>query len=71
MKLFNLVAGLLLILFSLYFYLMHSDVFRRLFKRGFRSDQLGELLLPTILLVIGIVLLYVSHKKKQISKSST
>jgi len=51
------------ILMSIYFFYMRFDVVTRLFKRGI--FDFGEMLLPCLLMIIGVVLFLSSKAQKK------
>ncbi|WP_460218291.1 hypothetical protein [Psychroserpens sp. MEBiC05023] len=65
MKRIILLLGIVSILFSIYFFLEMYDIFQDIFKRGFFKTNKGDLLKPTLLLVLGIFLIWPALKKSK------
>lgn len=57
------IMSLFSILMSIYFFYMRFDVVTRLFKRGI--FDFGEMLLPCLLMIIGVVLFLSSKAQKK------
>jgi hypothetical protein len=63
MKTTRITIAIVSLLMAVYFLLKRSDIIRELFRLGFNAVPIGQLLLPIILLIIGIVLLSIKNKK--------
>ncbi len=68
MKKYNKIVSSISLLMSLYFFYVRFDVINRFLKRDVLD--LGELLLPIILLIISIILFISPTIKKNESKNS-
>lgn len=64
MKSTQLILAIVALIMSAYFWFMRFDVVERIFTRGIANADIGTLLLPLILLLLGIVLLLRTLKKK-------
>lgn len=59
----RIITAIVALLMSIYFFIRRGDIIKELFKLGFNAVPYGQLLLPIILLVIGIVLLTIKKKE--------
>ena len=63
MSRFKLILGITSLLMSAYFFVQRFDIIEEAFNRGMNAVKIGELILPAILLLLGIVLIIPSKKK--------
>ena len=63
MKQIRIILATLSLLMSIFFFFSRFDIIREMFNLGISAVPIGELLLPIVLLIIGIVLLTVKNKK--------
>lgn len=69
MKHIFLLASIICILFSIYFFSEAHDIFGNIFKRGFFKTDTSDLLKPTLILIMGLFFLYIHKKQKKASKN--
>lgn len=62
MKTTKIITAIVALLMSVYFFIKRGDIIQELFRLGFNAVPIGQLLLPIILLIIGIVLLTIKQK---------
>ncbi len=64
MKETKLIIGIISLIMSVYFFYTREDVVTTIFSRGVKYAELGLLILPLLLFVIGLFLIFYKTKPK-------
>jgi len=63
MKYIRISLGITSLVLCLYFSIMRFDIILRIFREGIAHSEIGGLILPILLLVVGVVFLVIRRAK--------
>ena len=63
MKTSKITLAIISLIMSAYFWFMRFDIVTRIFEKGVDNADIGQLILPAILLTLGLVLIFWKPQK--------